>query len=358
MGTTELFPIEMKFSPNGRQFAVMSDKDFVISSSGVYRDSYAGSCADLAWNNNGDFAIKDNQVVRYFKGLKEEGHFKVKYSFDNIFGGALLGLRGADSIYFYDFESQLFISKIDHSVKNVIWSDNRTEVALISEDSTFIYKVSIKSIDEFIEANNEEDANVELTEKVFSLKYEIKDSIVKGLWYEDVLIYQTKKNKLSYLIEDQIFSITALNGNYTMLGFYQSTGKIYFMTKSFQMIHIQFPISYINYQCSILKKDYKAAESIFLDIPVEYHDKCCKFLEKFNLYELSYIKTTNQQRKLELAIKLKKLNDATVIATKLNSKENWKIVGDLAMSLGEFRIAEECMQMAKDYSGLLFYYSW
>ncbi len=31
LGTTELFPLSMKFSPNGRHFAVISEKDFVIS---------------------------------------------------------------------------------------------------------------------------------------------------------------------------------------------------------------------------------------------------------------------------------------------------------------------------------------
>jgi hypothetical protein len=55
---------------------------------------------------------------------------------------------------------------------------------------------------------------------------------------------------------------------------------------------------------------------------------------------------------------LKKLKDATALAAVLKDKESWKIVADLANELGEFQIAEECMQLGKDYNGLLFYYTW
>lgn len=82
------------------------------------------------------------------------------------------------------------------------------------------------------------------------------------------------------------------------------------------------------------------------------------FLEKFKLYELSYEKTTNLEHKFELAVKLKKLHDAKDLARTLNVGEKWKILADLAIQLGEFTQAEECMFIAKDYNGLLLFYSW
>jgi hypothetical protein len=55
---------------------------------------------------------------------------------------------------------------------------------------------------------------------------------------------------------------------------------------------------------------------------------------------------------------LKKLAQAKELASQLKNPEKWKIVADLAMEMGEFSLSEECMYEAKDYNGLLFYYSW
>lgn len=88
-------------------------------------------------------------------------------------------------------------------------------------------------------------------------------------------------------------------------------------------------------------------------------DKVTKFLENFGLFELSYNKTKNPSKKFSLAIKLKKLQEALDIAKRdLNDSDSFKQVADLAMEKGEFKIAEDCMLEVKDYSGLLFYYSW
>lgn len=360
LGTTELFPLSMKFSPNGRHFAVISEKDFVISTSGVYRDTYAGSCTDLAWSLSGDFAIKDGQSVKIFKGNKEESKLSVSFYFDNIFGGPLLALKNQDSVYFYDFDTQILIRKIDSSIKEIIWNDNKTKVALVSDDVTFILNFNNKEVEKYIESitNDEEEAeNDDGCEEAFDPVHEINETLISGIWYDDVFIYHTSKNKLNYLIETQSFSITTLNSSFTMLGFYQASGKIFFMTKSFQLMGVNFPISFINYQGLILKKDYAKASALYKEIPSEYHEKVCRFLEKFNLFELSYSLTTNQQRKFELAVKLRKLEDAIVLCTNMNKKDNWKITADLAMDLGEFKLAEESMKMAGDYSGLLMYYS-
>ncbi len=360
LGTTELFPLSMKFSPNGRHFAVISEKDFVISTSGVYRDTYAGSCTDLAWSQGSDFAIKDGQSVRIFKGNKEESKLSVSFHFDNIFGGPLLALKNQESVYFYDFDTQTLIRKIDSSIKDIIWNENKTKVALVSDEVTFILNFNNKEVEKYIEViTNEEDQveNDDGCEEAFDPVHEINETIISGLWYDEVFIYHTSKNKLNYLIDTQSFSITTLNSTYTMLGFYQASGKIFFMTKSFQLMGVNFPISFINYQGLIIKKDYEKASALHKDIPVEYHEKVCRFLEKFDLYELSYSLTTNQQKKFELAIKLRKLEDAIVICTNMNNKDNWKITADLAMDLGEFKLAEESMKMACDYSGLLMYYS-
>jgi len=56
-------------------------------------------------------------------------------------------------------------------------------------------------------------------------------------------------------------------------------------------------------------------------------------------------------------LKLRKLEDAKEIADESKSEEKWKQVADLAMEIGSFGIAEDCMLKAKDFNGLLLYYS-
>lgn len=81
-------------------------------------------------------------------------------------------------------------------------------------------------------------------------------------------------------------------------------------------------------------------------------------MEALNLYELSFEKTIDPYKKFDLAIKLKKLSEAYLLAQQLKNQEKWKVVADLANELGEFEMAEKSMINAKDYNGLLFYYTW
>lgn len=268
IGNTELFPLSLKFCPNGRHFAVLSDKDFVISTSGIYRDSFAGACSDLAWSLTGDVAYKDGSSIKYLKlNTKEELSFKPGYPFDSLFGGAYLGTKNQDSLCFFDFETQTFIRKIDESINNVVWNDNKKLVALVSEDVTYILKCNDKSIEDYIEdvINNEKEYE-DGCESAFESVHVIKDNIVSGIWHEDVFIFITNKNKLNYLIENEVFPITTLSGNYALLGYYQNHNRIYFMSKSFQLISVTFPISFVHYQCKILKKDLEGADKVSIQM--------------------------------------------------------------------------------------------
>lgn len=90
LGTADLFPLGLKFSLNGRNFAILSDKEYVISTSGVYRNTCFGNGSDLAWADNGDFAVKDSSYIKIFKNFQEFKSFKPGFNFDNLFGGPFL----------------------------------------------------------------------------------------------------------------------------------------------------------------------------------------------------------------------------------------------------------------------------
>jgi coatomer subunit beta' len=267
LGSTELFPVNLKFSSNGRYFSVLSDKDFVISTSGVYRDSCVGSCTDLAWNTGNDFIVKDGSALKFYKNLKEEYSFKPGFTFDGIFSGPYFSVKTNDSLYFYDYESKVFIRKIDIVPINVVWSENKKYVSIICDETTYILKCNEKEIENHIEKvssseENDDNTEIEDCEESFTFFLEIKESIISGIWFEDVFIYLNNKNKLNYTIEDKTFTITTLNGNYFLLGYYQLSNKLFFMSKNFKLITYYFPISFIYYQSYILKKEYETAEKV------------------------------------------------------------------------------------------------
>ncbi len=90
LGNADLFPVALKFSQNGRYFSILSEKEYVISTSGVYRNSCFGNGTDLAWNDSGDFAVKDGNFIRIFKNFQEFKSFKPGFAFDAIFCGPIL----------------------------------------------------------------------------------------------------------------------------------------------------------------------------------------------------------------------------------------------------------------------------
>jgi coatomer subunit beta' len=359
LGSTEHFPLAIRYSPNGRYFAVLSDKEFVISTSGVYRNSCVGTCSDISWNEGETFAIKEGSSVKIYKELKEHKNFKPGFSFDAVLGGPFISVRTTDSIYLYDSDNGIFIRKIDVTPTQVIWNENKRTLALICEDITYILNAYIEKIEKYIEDVTEGgvDVDEEGCQDAFEPRFEINDKIVNGLFIDDVFIYINTKNKINYAIDDKIFSITTLNSNYSLLGYLPSTNKIYLMNKSFNLISYTFPLSFVSYQMAILKGNYEQAEKVFSTIPPDYIERVTNFLEKFEHYELCYHLCSNINQKFSLAIKLKKLKDAWHIASEQNSADKLKMVADLALDLGEFKYAEEAMVAANDLNGLLLYYS-
>lgn len=318
-----------------------------------------GNCSDISWNEGESFITKEGSSVKIYKELKEYKSFKPGFSFDDVFGGPYLGVKTSDAVFMYDSETATFLRKIDVTPLSIVWNDNKNYVALICEDITYVLKVFNDAIEAYVEniVENGEAADEDGCENAFEPISEINDKVFTGLFIDDVFIYINSKNKINYCIDDQIFSITTLNNNFTLLGYLPSTNKIYLMNKSFELITYTFPLSFINYQMAIFKKDYQTAEKIYPDIPVEYLERVTHFLEKFEHYEMSYNISQNPNQKFSLALKLRKLDDAWNLAMEQKSPEKLRLVADLALELGEFNKAEQAMIEAKDYQGLLLYYS-
>ena len=358
LGSSEVFPNKINYSPNGRYFSILSDNDFIISTSGVYRASSVGNCSDISWNEGDSFVIKDKNVVKIYNNLKEEKSFKPGFSFDNVFGGPLFAVKTDEAIFLYDTENTIFIRKIDVVPNKIIWNEKKSKVALLCEDAMYILEVNYDKIEEYIEkVADGEKADIDGCEEAFGDAFDVDGKVLNGFFVDDVFIFENSKNKISYTINDKIFNITTLSNRFFLLGYLESTNKIYLINKNFQLISYSFPYSFIKYQLAIVEKNFDEAEKILPKIPENFLENVIKFLEKFELNELSYKITKNPNQKFSLAIKLKKLNEAYEIAQKSKNSEKFKMVSDLSIELGEFDFAEKTMKEAHDWNGLLLYYS-
>jgi len=358
LGSSEVFPNKVHYSPNGRYFSILSDQEFIISTSGVYRASCVGNCSDISWNEGDSFVIKDGNSVKIYNNLKEAKSFKPGFSFDGVFGGPLFAIKTDEAIFLYDVENIIFIRKIDVVPNKIIWNEKKNKMALLCEDTMYILEVNYNKIEEYISRIEEgEGGDVDGCEEAFGESFDVDGKILNGFFIDDIFVFENSKNKISYTINDKVFNITTLSNRYFLLGYLESTNKLYLINKDLQLISYSFPHAFIKYQMAILDKDFDTAEKLVEKIPDSFNDAIFKFLEKFELYELCYKITKNINQKFSLAIKLQKLSEAYDIAKNSKNSEKLKMVADLAIELGEFNFAEKAMKEGNDWNGLLLYYS-
>ena len=361
LGSSDMFPSKIEYSPNGRYFSLISsNNDLIISTSGVYRSSFVGNAFDFAWNEHDSFIIKHNNQLKLYSELKEIKSFKPKHSCDKVYGGYLFAIKNEDSITFYDYENTILIRTIEVVPINIVWNDNKRLIALICEDETYILKVNVDVIEKYIESVIEGDVvspGDDGCENSFEVYYSINDRIINGFFVEDVFIYQTSKHKINYALNDKTFQITTLGSKYYLIGYLPTLDRLFLINKQFQLISFKLPYAFIQYQIAIVNNNLAKANALYNSIPPEYHSKVIAFLEKFNLSNISYSLTKDSNLKFSLAIKLQKLEDAWEIAKKESNTEKIKLVADLAIAKGDFALAEQAMQLGNDFSGLLLYYS-
>ena len=57
--------------------------------------------------------------VKIFKNFKEKKSLKPEFGCEGIYGGSLLGVRSANALSFYDWESEELIRRIEIQAKHV-----------------------------------------------------------------------------------------------------------------------------------------------------------------------------------------------------------------------------------------------
>jgi len=109
LGHSEIFAQDIKFSPNGRFFALCGDSDYVIYSTHKFQNSGFGKAVGMVWGLNNDYAVmNENNSIQLFKNFVEDKTYKTTFKSNDIFGGKLIGVSTKNvnsSISFFDWDN-------------------------------------------------------------------------------------------------------------------------------------------------------------------------------------------------------------------------------------------------------------
>jgi len=142
-----------------------------------------------------------------------------------------------------------------------------------------------------------------------------------------------------------------------LLGYLPSTGRLYLCDKDVQVVSYELQLAVLLYQTAVMNGDMEEADRLLPEVPVESRTRVAHFLEKQGFLPQALVVSKDSEHRFELAVRLQQLSIAREMAEAIGSPQKWKQLGEVAMRASNFDLAEECMEYAKDYSGLLLLYT-
>lgn len=126
LGSSEIYPQTLAHSPNGRFVVATGDGEYIIYTALRLNNKAFGPALEFVWaSNSNEYAIRESTTsLRLYKNFKERtGVLNVPFSMEGLFGGQLVGVKGAGWVCFYDWDSGALVRRIDEMPKNVSSSD-------------------------------------------------------------------------------------------------------------------------------------------------------------------------------------------------------------------------------------------
>eukprot|EP00118_Oscarella_pearsei_P021080 m.234363 g.234363 ORF g.234363 m.234363 type:complete len:941 (+) comp40109_c0_seq13:64-2886(+) len=354
MGACEIYPQMIMHNPNGRFVCVCGDGEYIIYTAMALRNKSYGSAQEFVWaSDSSQYAIREGSTsVKIFKNFKEKKSFKPDYGAENIFGGALLGVRASNSLSFYDWDSTELVRRIEINPKNIWWSENGELLCISGDESFFILKYNQEAVSRCFESQRDtltEDG----VENAFDVVHEIEDVIRTGIWVGDCFIYTNAVNRLNYFVGGEIVTVSHLDRVMYLLGYIPRENRLYLGDKEFGVVSYSLQLSVLEYQTAVMRKDFDHADTVLPTVPKEQRTRVAHFLEKQGFKEQAMLVTQDPEHKFELAVQLKDLKTGFTLAKEMDSEHKWKQLADLAVSKYEFALAQKCLLEAHDYGGLL-----
>ena len=140
-----------------------------------------------------------------------------------------------------------------------------------------------------------------------------------------------------------------------MLGYIPKDNRLYLGDKELSVVSFSLQLSVLEYQTAVMRRDFETADRVLPSVPKEQRTRVAHFLEKQGFAEQALAVSADPEHRFELSLQLGKLQLAYELACEAESERKWKQLADLATTKCQFDLAQECMQKAQDYAGLLLF---
>lgn len=357
LGSCEFYPQSLKHNNNGRFIVATGDGEYIIYTALQVRSKKFGNAVDFVWDRSGGFAIRETsgRVVLFDKNFEEERSFKPDFHAEGMFGGSLLGVRGAGAICMYDWTGCRLVRKIDVHSKHVFWSEGGDQLVIAGENGFYILRYDEESV--LAALGTGQPLPEDGIEDAFEVLHEVPEKIRSACWVGDCFIYTNTQNIIKYCVGKRTDHVAHLDRTMYLLGYLPKVGRLILIDKAYNVVSYTLRLSVVNFQTAVLRGDIETAKELLPSIPESELQRIAQFLESCDMHEWALELTTDVDHKFDLAIQLKRLDLAREIASKSDSEEKWRQLAELAMASLEFNLVEECMWKSEDYASLLMLYS-
>ena len=374
LGACELFPQMLRHNCNGRFISVCGDGEFIIYTAQALRNKAFGQALDFVWSGSGtgDYAIRETvNRIKTFKNFKEaQSIVPATAAAEGLFGGQMIGVKASDgAVLFYDWDSGVFVRKIDVVPKEVYWSDNGHMVLLACEDSAYVLSHNAEVTAQAIAMGqfSAEDG----IDGSFDLLYEIQDTITSGKWVGDCFIYVNSVGRLNYSVGGQIETLVHLDTSaggatqHTILGYLAKEDRVYLIDKGLNVVSYKVMLAVLQYQTAVMRGDFDAANELLPAIPESEYTKVARFLESQGFKEEALAVTQDPDHKFDLSLELGQVDLAhqILLETPEEDKDStdthakWKRLSDAALKDTNLELCESASISSNDFSGLLLLYT-
>ncbi|KAL5013705.1 hypothetical protein ScPMuIL_007975 [Solemya velum] len=353
MGSCEIYPQTIAHNPNGRFVVVCGDGEYIIYTAMALRNKSFGAAQEFVWSNDSSvYAIREgSSIVKIFKNFKELKSFKPDFGAEGIYGGHMLGVRSVSGLAFYEWDSTELVRRIEITPKHIFWSENGELVCITTEESFFILRYSSEIVERARE--NKTEITEDGIEDAFEVVGEIEEMVKTGVWVGDCFIYTNSVNRLNYYVGGEIVTIAHLDRMMYLLGYIPKDNRLYLGDKELNIVCFSLLLSVLEYQTAVMRRDFETADKVLPTVPREHRSRVAHFLEKQGFKSQAMAVTCDPEHKFELSIQLGDLKIAYQLAKEAESEQKWKQLAELAISRCEFGLAQECLQQAQDFGGLL-----
>lgn len=161
----------------------------------------------------------------------------------------------------------------------------------------------------------------------------------------------------------QVITLAHLDRPMWLLGYLPKEDRVYLVDKQRQIVSYVIPLSILNYQTAVVRRDFDTANAILAKIETTHYNDIARFLESQGFKEEAMMVATDPDQKFELALQLRRLEVCMEIMTtslagadSTDTTLKWKQLSDLALSNADIDTAIACAKAAQDLGGLLLMY--